>query len=249
VVPDLEEELDRLYGLPLDEFTPARNDLAKRLKRAGLADAAERVQSLKKPSVPVWLANQLARRHAEEVDALVQAGLQLREAQQTAFKGDAGREELRQATTAEREAARTLTRLAQELLEQEGRPATRAVIDRVSGLFRSAAVTPAAGEALKAGRLTEEVEAGGFDALAGLDVPKRGRKKAARETAPRVDRRREQRLQRLRDRHEELEAKARDAERDADEAERTATKARAAADRARTAADRARAELEQEEDR
>ena len=251
VVPDLEEELDRLFGLPLDEFTPARNDLARRLKRAGQTDAAARVQALKKPSVPVWAVNQLARRHSDQVDALVAAGLGLREAQETAFRGEAGREAVRGATAAEREAARNLTRLAQELLEQEGRPTTRAVIDRIGSLLRTAAITPAAGEALRAGRLTEEVEAGGFDALAGLALPKRrpAGKAAAEPAPPRVDKRREQRLQRLRDRHDELEQKARQAEREADEAERAAQKTRAAADGARTAADRAGAELEQAESR
>jgi hypothetical protein len=245
VVPDLEEELDRLYGLPLEEFTAARNDLARRLKRANQTEPAERIQGLKKPSVPVWTANQLARRHPDEVEALVQAGLRLRQAQEVALSGEAGREAVRSATAAEREAART--RLAHDLLEQEGRPRTRAVVDRIGGLFRSAAITPAAGEALRAGRLTEEVEAGGFDALAGLDVPKSRPRKQA-QAAPRVDRRREQRLERLRDRHEELSQKARDAEQEAEEAERGAAKARAAADKARAAADRARAELEAAED-
>jgi hypothetical protein len=243
VVPDLEEELDRLYGLPLDEFTAGRNDLARRLKRANQSEAAERVQALKKPSVPVWTANQLARRHSKEVDALVQAGLRLRQAQEQALSDEAGREAVRGATAAEREAARTLTRLAQQLLEEEGRPTTRAVVDRIGGLFRSAAITPAAGEALRAGRLTEEVEAGGFVALAGLELPKSRTRRQA-QAAPRVDRRREQRLGRLRERHEELEQKAGEAEREAEQAERAAAKARAAAGKARAAADRALAELE-----
>jgi hypothetical protein len=219
VVPDLEEELDRLYGLPLEEFTPARNDLARRLKRANQAEAATRVQALKKPSVPVWAANQLARRHADDVEALVDAGLRLREAQETAFRGEAGRAAVREATSAERDAARTLTRLAQELLEQEGRPTTRAVVDRIGALLRSAAITPAAGAALRAGRLTEEVETGGFDALAGLEVPK-SRPRKEPQPPPRVDRRREQRLQRLRERYDELEQRARQAEREADDVER-----------------------------
>jgi hypothetical protein len=246
VVPDLEEELDRLYGLPLEEFTAARNDLARRLKRANQADAAASVQGLKKPSVPVWAVNQLARRHPDEVDALVGAGLRLREAQEQAFTDEDARDTIREATAAERGAARTLTRLAQELLESEGRPVTRAVVDRIGGLLRSAAITPVAGDALRAGRLTEEVETGGFDALAGLQVPKSPRRKKA-QPEPRIDRRREQRLQRLRERNEELEERARDAEREAEGAERTAEKARGTADRARAAADRARAELEQAE--
>ena len=243
VVPELESELDELFARPLGEFTAARNELARRLRKAGQVDAADRVQALKKPSVPVWAANQLARRHADDVEALVDAGLRLREAQETAFRGEAGRAAVREATSAERDAARTLTRLAQELLEQEGRPTTRAVVDRIGALLRSAAITPAAGAALRAGRLTEEVETGGFDALAGLEVPK-SRPRKEPQPPPRVDRRREQRLQRLRERYDELEQRARQAEREADDVERAAQKARAAADRARAGADRARAELE-----
>jgi hypothetical protein len=35
---DVDGELDRLFGLPLSEFTPARNDLVKRLKAEQAAD-------------------------------------------------------------------------------------------------------------------------------------------------------------------------------------------------------------------
>src|SRR5919198_3502911 len=101
VVPELESELDDLFGRPLDEFTSARNELARRLKKAGQDDAAARVQALKKPSVPVWAVNQLARRHPDEVQELVAAGERLRTAQQQAFRG-AGTDTVRAATVAER---------------------------------------------------------------------------------------------------------------------------------------------------
>src|SRR5262249_7753033 len=38
--PDPDAARDRLYGLPLDEFTAARNELATRLRKAGQAEAA-----------------------------------------------------------------------------------------------------------------------------------------------------------------------------------------------------------------
>ena len=50
----IEDEIARLYQLPLDEFTSARNALAK---RAG-SDAAG-IRALTKPSVPAWAVNQL----------------------------------------------------------------------------------------------------------------------------------------------------------------------------------------------
>src|SRR5438034_9907423 len=87
VVPELESELDRLYGLPLDEFTAARNELATRLRKAGQADAAERVRELRKPSVAVWTVNQLARRYPDEIEELVEGGKRLRDAQAKALRG------------------------------------------------------------------------------------------------------------------------------------------------------------------
>jgi hypothetical protein len=246
VVPELESELDDLFGRPLSEFTGARNELAKRLRKAGQDEAASRVQALKKPSVPVWTVNQLARRHPEEVRALVDAGARLRQTQEAAFRDEGGRAALREATAAEREAARMLTRMAHELLDDEGRPATRAVTDRIGGLLRSAAITPEAAETLAAGRLTEETATSGFETLVGLEIPKGAPRKAAVKPKP-TDRRREQRLQRLRDRFDELGEAARAAEDEAETAERAARKARAAAERARAAADRAEAELQRAE--
>ena len=57
----LERELDALYQLPLDQFTSARDDLAKRLRADGQAEQAEQVKALRKPPVAVWLVNRLVR--------------------------------------------------------------------------------------------------------------------------------------------------------------------------------------------
>ena len=78
----LEREIDRLFELPLDEFTPARNELARRLKGEGDKEAAEHVQALAKPSVPAWAINQLARQEKAKVKALLDAGTKLRKAQE-----------------------------------------------------------------------------------------------------------------------------------------------------------------------
>ena len=37
------DEVERLLGLPLDEFTSARNEAAKRLRKEGRADEAAEV--------------------------------------------------------------------------------------------------------------------------------------------------------------------------------------------------------------
>jgi DNA repair exonuclease SbcCD ATPase subunit len=244
-VPELESELDDLFGRPLDEFTTARNELARRLKKAGQEDAAARIQALKKPSVPVWAANQLARRHPDEVQELVGAGERLRKAQEAALRGGAGSEDVREATGAERNAARALTRLAHELLEAEGRPTTRAVTDRIGSLLRAAAIDSDVSALLSAGRLSEEVESTGFGAVAGIVPPptKRPRAQPKDDTA-RKRQEEEQRRKRLEAQVQKLRRAAEEAEARLERAEQAAEKARAAAEGAREALSAAEAELD-----
>jgi hypothetical protein len=244
VVPEVESELDDLFARPLAEFTAARNELARRLRKAGQEDTAARVQALKKPSVPVWAVNQVARRHADEVRELVDAGSRLRKAQQAAFRGG-GTDAVREATAAERSAARTLTRLAHELLAAEGRPATRAVTDRIGALLRAAANDPEAAEILAAGRLTEEVEATGFGAVAGI-APSRPARVKPRPKADRERQQREQRRKRLEAQVERFRRAAEEAKAKAERAEAAAAKAQAEAENAREAVAAAEAELEAE---
>jgi hypothetical protein len=51
----LDSRVDELYQLPLDEFTAARNALAKSLK----GEEAESVKRLQKPTIVPWAVNQL----------------------------------------------------------------------------------------------------------------------------------------------------------------------------------------------
>jgi hypothetical protein len=241
VVPELESELDDLFARPLDEFTGARNELAKRLRKAGQEEAAARVQALKKPSVPVWAVNQLARRNADEVKALVDAGAELRKVQAAAFRGG-GRDAVREATAAEREAARTLTRRAHELLAEEGRPVTRAVTDRIGSLLRAASVDPEAAPLLAAGRLAEEVDATGFGAVAGI-APARPARAKARPKGDAERQRREQQRKRLEAQVERRRGAVAEAEVKAERAEQAAEKARADAEEARRALAAAESEL------
>lgn len=242
-VPDLEQELDELFGVSLDEFTARRNELARRLKSAGQDGAAEQVRSLRKPSVPVWAVNQLARRDPEAMARAVEAGRQLRHAQEAAFGGGRA-DEVRRATADERGAVRELTRAAERVLESEGRKPTRAVVDRIGATLRAAAVDPEAAELLARGRLTGELESPGFTAVASLAPPPSKRRRAgAPAAADRAARRaHEQRLRRLEQRLEAFERKA-------EQAATRAERAEADAIAAREAADAAAEELRQERDR
>lgn len=244
VVPDLDAELDDLYALSPEDFTRARNDLALRLKQAGQADASARVRRLRKPTVPLWAVNQLARRHPEEVRALLDAGDKLRAAQQAALRGES--QELRMATAEERKLLRVLTKRGEELLHEGGHSTDP---KRIAGTLRAAAVDPAGRDLLEQGRLTEELEATGFGALAGMELPNKPKlqEKTPKAPSPTVQRRQQERLRKLRDGIANAKREAAKAERASARAEASLAEARERAARANEAVRRAEAELEQAE--
>ena len=242
VSPD--REIDRLLALPLDEFTGARNEAVKRLKKAGEDEAAERVGGLTKPTVPVWTINQLARQEKPAMRVLLDAATKLRKAQERALAGGEP-DALRAAQAQEREALRNLTHRAEAILEESGRPASRPVLERIRSTLGAAALAQPTRDALKAGRLTDEVELSGFDVLAGIAPTPKGKAQPKDELAERRRQKaeRERERKRLEKRARELEGQAKAAEQQADEAEEAAEDARAEADRRRRAADEAAVEL------
>jgi hypothetical protein len=231
VVPEFETELDALYALTPGEFTAARNDLARRLKQAGQDEAADRVKNLRKPTVPLWAVNQLARRNPKGIAALLEAGDRLRAAQEGALRGGESTA-LRDATATERKIVRELTQEADELLREAGHGTAG---ERIASTLRAAAHAPAGHEPLVQGRLSEELESSGFGAFAGMDLPAAAPKPKPPSAAAR--RRREERLAKLRDRAEKLR-------REATEAGAELERAHARAVGADEAAARAEAELE-----
>jgi hypothetical protein len=242
VVPDLDTELDALYALPPAEFTAARNDLARRLKQAGQDDPSDRVKSLRKPTVPLWAVNQLARRNAKGVAALLEASDRLRSAQEAALRGGESAA-LREATSAERGALKELTQQADELLREAGHTAPG---DRVAATLRAAALTTEGQTLLRQGRLTEELQSSGFDAFAGMKIPAGGAKAKAKpkEPSPAQQRRREERRRKLRERAAKLREDAAAAAREVAKAEAALERARKDAERAEQAAGKAEAQLE-----
>jgi hypothetical protein len=241
------DEIDELFTLPLDEFTAARNALAKRLKQEGEPDAAEQVRTLPKPSVAAWAVNQLARRDPEAVRSLLNVAARLRSAQERSLKGDRTADDLRAAQAEEREIIRELTRGAEAVLREAGRPASGTTLERVASLLRAAAVDEPGRSTLRDGRLSGDVEVSGFDAFAGLQVPAR-RAQAGRAGDDLAERRRqkreaEQRRKRLEKEVRELTARAQTAERDAERARRDAEAAAGEAEQRRREADAAASEL------
>ena len=152
-------DLDHLYGLPLEEFTPARDAAAKEIRKAGDKQTAGLVAKLSKPTPAAWTANQVAREQPELIEALLEAGQTLREAQEAAVSGGGARG-LRDATQAERKAVDAVMSAA-AAYKPGGRPLSNAMADRLRTTLHAAAGDEAIRDALSEGRLTGEAQAGG----------------------------------------------------------------------------------------
>jgi hypothetical protein len=212
----------------------------KRLVKAGQSEAAADVKKLAKPSIPVWTANQLARREPGELRALLRSAEDLRKAQERALAGK-GVADLQKRLDEQRRAVRALAKLGRDILADEGRSVSDAIVERIAKTLDAAALDEGSRFLLRAGRLTEEVEPLGFDALAGMSMtPAKDRRTAAKAKPGAVaDARR--RLQEAQREARERAREATHAEREADRAESAAAKARSSAREARERADAAEA--------
>jgi hypothetical protein len=197
------------------------------------------VRQLRKPSAPAWAINQLARRQSEKIRRLVKEEDALRNAH------GASADRFREALEAERTTVAALVEDAAAIFEDSGRPATDATLERISTTLHAAAADPERREELLEGRLTEELEPLGFEALAGVQLPARAAapQRAKEETAS--SRRAADRQ--LRDAARAARTEARRLEQEADRAEREARAARERADKASKEADRLEAELAEPE--
>ncbi len=140
----IDEIIDRLYGLPLAEFTRARNAAASELRGAGQRQAADRVKGLPMPTVAAAAVNRLVREHRADVERFLHAAVVLRDAQ------FAGKGNLAAATKREREELERLTTSGGEAVRQT--------------LLAAAADEDAARQLLEA-RLVRELEPRGFGTL------------------------------------------------------------------------------------
>jgi len=224
---DFESELDRLYQLPLNEFTSSRDELAKRLRAKGEREQADEIKTLRKPTAAVWLVNQLVHERPLDVQRLLKAGESLTKSQAPEVR------------RAEQRALEQLAKGAREIAERAGIGSS--ALGKATETLRAASLTAEGRELLKRGRLTEELEPPGFEALTGLEGL--GRQRAPAKTKPsRSDDRAEkrqalkqarERVSRLRGEERELAAAARDAVREAERAEAEAGAARSRAADAR----------------
>ncbi|MGI8807938.1 MAG: hypothetical protein ACR2KK_08885 [Acidimicrobiales bacterium] len=184
--PDgLEEATAELYGLDPKDFVPARNELARTLRKAGDRALAAEVAKLRRPSPAAWAVNQLGRRYRSDLEELVGLGQALRAAQDGALSG-AEPGEMRTAGRARRDAVSRLAGLAEALLEERGGGAG-AHAREVASTLEAASLDEEAAAAVLRGRLSEELEPpSGFGVFDGaLVAPDRPR--PVREPEPELD--------------------------------------------------------------
>jgi hypothetical protein len=160
---DLEAEIDRLYGLPLDEFVKARDELARALRRADRRPDADRVKGLRKPTVGAWALNQAVRTRRDDLRELLDAGDALRAAQERLLAGG-DRAELRQAGERERKLVSRLAEAAVAIGGEAGR--SGGLEPRLRATLHAAALDERARTELAAGRFVREREPVALGALA-----------------------------------------------------------------------------------
>lgn len=211
-----------LYALPLNEFTAARNKLAK---ESGDKDVAK----LAKPSAAAWALNQAARSNKGDVARFLHAARDVREG-----GGRSAMADLRAAEADVRHAA-------QRALGDRAGPQ----LASINTLLAAAGADESVAEVLRQGTLTggEEAEATGFVGGA-KGGPTRGKPAHTDEVKQaRARRAREKALEEARANARQLDEEADRHQREADELEEKAKRARTRADAARAKAHDAAAEV------
>jgi hypothetical protein len=152
------EIADDLYALPLGDFTPARDALAKEHKAD--KDLAAAIKGLRKASVAAWVLNLLVRRDPDQVDQVLAVGEALRDAQENL---DAT--QLREFTKQRRQLTASVTTKARRLARAEGVRTTESVGDQVEATLTAAMLEPDAAKAVRSGLLVTSLSATGLGDL------------------------------------------------------------------------------------
>jgi hypothetical protein len=223
-------ESQKLYGLPLNEFTAARNARAKELKPDD-PELAAAVAGLPKPSVAAAALNELVREDPSEVRALIQSGKRLRQAQEAAVAGKKGAD-LHAAVQEHRSA---IDRVQRDLRR---RKLSGPTVEKATQTLRVTSVDPELQPLLERGILHEDFAAAGF----GLDpslVPARPRKAAAEAKPAPKAKEKPKPDPKLRARLKAAESELAAAEKRAEQALQALERAKADVERARQAVDEA----------
>ncbi|MFI5696703.1 hypothetical protein ACIA58_32920 [Kribbella sp. NPDC051586] len=154
---DFEEAADALYAAPAADFIATRNELAKQLKADGDPVGSTRLKALRKPTVAAWITNLVARKAPDELDDLLALGDEFREA-----TADLDGDRLRELTPKRHQLLDKLAKEASRLAAEDGQKMSADVGQKLRETLDAALVDPAAGDAVREGRLSSALRHVGF---------------------------------------------------------------------------------------
>jgi hypothetical protein len=154
----LDDRIDQLYQLPLEEFTAARNTLAKETGEAA-------IKKLEKPNLAAWTVNQLYWRERKIYDDVIKAADRMRAVYKQMLAGKNA--DVRGAEDIHQEALREAKQAAKRILEDGGHPNADAVMMPVAETLDALP-----GED-RPGRLTKPLRRMGFNVLEGVPISAR----------------------------------------------------------------------------
>ena len=166
-----DDDIDGLFQLSPPDFVAARNALSTQLKKAGRDDVASRVKSLPKPSISAWTVNQLYWKHRAAFEKLLANGERFRQAQASRLAGKGT--DIHKLLNERREELSAMSKLAAEILQRSSGASPPGVMRRITASLEALSAYGTLEGAPRAGRLVEDVDPPGFDALAAL-VPRVG---------------------------------------------------------------------------
>ncbi|MER5837332.1 hypothetical protein ABT116_42870 [Streptomyces sp. NPDC002130] len=166
---DYDSVADELYALRPEEFTAARASAMATARTAGDRELAERIRTLRKPSLAAWVSNLLVRSSPGEVEPLLRLGEGLRQAHQ-----DLDGAQLRELSRRQHALVRALSLQARQLAKEAGHPIGESVQREVENTLHAVLADPEAARAWAGGRLAKPLSAAvGFPAVAEDARPQR----------------------------------------------------------------------------
>jgi hypothetical protein len=221
-----EKDVDALYGLPLEEFTKARNALADELRSQGDREAANRVKALAKPTTAAWAVNQVMRTQPKDARALLSAGERLRGVHADVATGNASAQELRDAVEAEREVVGRLRKAASGLIDNRGRGLSESMLERVAQTLHALSADSAVRSVADITRLPSERRVSSMGSFAAPSGKSRQRKSGRRRVDPAQVRKARERLRRAEQEARDLRSSRTRAAKTTSSAERALVSAR-----------------------
>ncbi|MET9764825.1 hypothetical protein ABZ016_38110 [Streptomyces sp. NPDC006372] len=165
---DYDSVVDELYALRPEDFTAARASAVAAARTAGDRELAQRIGTVRKPSLAAWVSNLLVRSRPDEVEPLLRLGEGLRQAHQ-----DLDGTQLRELSRQQHALIRALSAEARRLAADAGHPVGEAVQREVENTLHAVLADPEAAQAWASARLAKPLSATvGFPAVAQSAAPK-----------------------------------------------------------------------------